>query len=74
VHNPRNGAECDWLERARLVAASRTIAAEERGVPFPEVDADLRRLFNLCTGWFLDYRSPIVQRIHARCATYLKAS
>ncbi|RAR47964.1 hypothetical protein C7401_1544 [Paraburkholderia unamae] len=38
-----NGAECDWLERARLEAASRTIAAEESGVPFPEGDAD-------CTG------------------------
>ncbi|CAG9252202.1 conserved hypothetical protein [Paraburkholderia unamae] len=68
-----------WLasngaERARLVAESRTIAAEESGVPFPEGDVDLHRLFNLRTGWFLDYRSPIVQRIHARCATHLKAS
>ncbi|MFP3709299.1 hypothetical protein SB783_35370 [Paraburkholderia sp. SIMBA_009] len=69
-----NGAQCDWLERARLVEASRAIAAEESGAPFPKDDADLHRLFNLRTGWFLDYRSPVVQRIHTRCVTYLKAS
>lgn len=68
-----NGAECDWLECARLVA-SRAIAEEEGAVSFPKDDADLLRLFNLCTGWFLDYRSPVVQRIHVRCASYLKAS
>ncbi|WP_154678131.1 hypothetical protein [Paraburkholderia nodosa] len=42
-----NGAECDWLERARLVAASRAIATEESGAHLPEDDADLHRLFNL---------------------------
>jgi hypothetical protein len=69
-----NGAECDWLERARLVEASRVIAAQESACPFPKDDADLHRLFNLRTGWFLDYRSPVVQRIHGLCADYLKVS
>ena len=46
-----------WLERARLVTASRAIAAEENGAPFPKDDADPHRLFNLRTGRFLDYRS-----------------
>lgn len=67
-----NGAECDWLDRARLVEASRVIARQESVVPFPKDDADLHRLFNLRTGWFLDYRSPVVQRLHVRCAEYLK--
>ncbi|CAD6549791.1 hypothetical protein LMG27952_04917 [Paraburkholderia hiiakae] len=62
-----NGAECDWLERARLVEASRVIARQESEVPFSKDDADLHRLFNLRTGWFLDYRSPVVQRLHVRC-------
>ena len=45
-----NGAECDWLERARLVDASRVIAVQEGDRPFPKDDADLHRLFNLRTG------------------------
>jgi hypothetical protein len=69
-----NGAECDWLERARLVEASCVIARRECVHPFPKDDADLHRLFNLRTGWFLDYRSPIVQRIHALCASHLNKS
>lgn len=68
-----NGAECDWLERAKLVEASRVIAAQEGARPFPRADADLHRLFNLRTGWFLDYRSPVVQRIHALCVATLKS-
>ncbi|MCP3713336.1 hypothetical protein M3I54_41885 [Paraburkholderia sp. CNPSo 3274] len=63
----------DWLERARLVKASRVIARQESAPPFPKDDADLHQLFNLRTGWFLDYRSPIVQRIHALCVSHLKA-
>lgn len=69
-----NSAECDWLVRARLVEASRVIAGQESARPFPKDDADLHQLFNLRTGWFLDHRSPFVQRIHALCADYLKAS
>ena len=69
-----NSAECDWLERARLVEASRVIAGQESVRPFPKDDADLHRLFNLRTGWFLDYRSPVVQRVHALCTAYLKPS
>ena len=66
-----NAAECDWLERARLVEASRVIARQESDRPFPRDDPDLHKLFNLKTGWFLDYRSPVVQRIHALCAAHL---
>ena len=68
-----NGAECDWLERAKLVEASRMIAGQESVHPFPSADADLHRLFNLRTGWFLDHRSPVVQRIHALCVATLKS-
>ncbi|MCP3710035.1 hypothetical protein M3I54_24145 [Paraburkholderia sp. CNPSo 3274] len=35
-----NNAECDWLERARLVEASRVIAGQESVRPFPKGDAD----------------------------------
>lgn len=69
-----NSAECDWLERAWLVEASRVIAGQESVNPFPKDDSDLHRLFNLKTGWFLDYRSPVVQHIHALCVTYLMAA
>ncbi|PVX86496.1 hypothetical protein [Paraburkholderia unamae] len=69
-----NGAECDWLERARLVEASRVIAGQESVNHFPKDDSDLHALFNLKTGWFLDYRSPVVQRIHALCVTHLMAA
>ena len=67
-----NRAQCDWLERAKLVELSRVVAREENVCPFPKDDADLHKLFNLQTGWFLDYRSPIVQRIHTLCTAYLK--
>jgi hypothetical protein len=66
-----NGAECDWLEHAKLVDASRVIAGRESANPFPAHDSDLRKLFNLQSGWFLDYRSPVVQRILEVCAGYL---
>ena len=68
-----NGAECDWLERARLVEAARVIAEQESARPFPKDDADLHKLFNLRTGWFLDYRSPVIQRMHALCTAWLKS-
>lgn len=48
------------------------IARQESARPFPKDDADLHRLFNLRTGSFLDYRSSVVQRIHALCTAYLK--
>lgn len=67
-----NGAQCDWLERARLVEASRVIAQQESEHPFPKDNQDLHKLFNLKTGWFLDYRSPIVQQVQAVCTAYLK--
>ncbi|WP_321948092.1 hypothetical protein [Paraburkholderia sp. J10-1] len=67
-----NGAECDWLERARLVEMARTIAERESARPFPKDDADLHKLFKLRTGWYLDYRSPVVQRIHSLCTARLK--
>ncbi|MCW3698113.1 hypothetical protein [Burkholderia cenocepacia] len=67
-----NGATCDWMERARLVEISRCIARQESAHSFPRGDADLHRLFNLKAGWFLDYRSPIVQRIHTICARHVE--
>jgi hypothetical protein len=68
-----NGAKCDWLEQARLVEASRAIAARESARPFPKDDCDVPEIFNLKAGWFLDYRSPVVQRIYALCETHLKS-
>jgi hypothetical protein len=67
-----SAARCDWLERARLVEASRVIARQESGSLFPRGDPDLHKLFNLRTGWFLDCRPPVVQRIHALRAAHLK--
>lgn len=66
-----NGAACDWLERARLVEACRAVAIEALDLPFPQVEADLVQLFNLNRGWFLDYRKPIVQQIHALSVAHL---
>jgi hypothetical protein len=68
-----NGVQCDWLERARLVTASYELAlkAQERSVPADE--AGLLKLFNLKTGWFLDYRSPIVREIHKLCTDHLRS-
>ncbi|WP_321913426.1 MULTISPECIES: hypothetical protein [unclassified Paraburkholderia] len=74
IWSSSNSAECDWLERAKLVDASRVIAKQESARPFPTDDADLHRLFDLQTDWFLDYCSPVVQRTHALCTAYLKAS
>lgn len=67
-----NGARCDWLTRARLVAAARELAPQVRDWPFPKDETSLLRLFNLQSGWFLDYRIEIVQRLHAFCAEYLE--
>jgi hypothetical protein len=60
-----NGARCDWLERAKLVEASRRLADEAQAFPFPRDETGLMALFNLHGGWFLDYRSPVVRKIHA---------
>jgi hypothetical protein len=60
-----NGARCEWLERAKLVEASRRLAEEARAFPFPRDEPGLLKLFNLHGGWFLDYRSPVVRKIHA---------
>ncbi|WP_321818593.1 MULTISPECIES: hypothetical protein [unclassified Paraburkholderia] len=59
-----NGARCNWLDRAKLVEASRPLAEQARALAFPHDEAGLLKLFNLHNGWFLDYRSPIVQEIH----------
>lgn len=66
-----NGAESDWLDRVRLVHASRVIALQESYREFPNSDLDVPRLFNLKGGWFLDYRSPVVLRIHQKCVAHL---
>ncbi|MEM5402251.1 hypothetical protein [Paraburkholderia unamae] len=66
-----NGAACDWLERAQLVEACRVVAVSALDLPFPEVEADMVGLFNLNRGWFLDYRKPVVQQIHAMCIAHL---
>lgn len=68
-----NGTECDSLERVRLVEAARVVAEQESARPFPKEDADLRKLFNPRTGWYLDYRSPVVQRMRALCTAWLKS-
>jgi len=67
-----NGARCNWLERARLIASCRELAVEALDLPFPQAEADLVALFNLTTGWFLDYRKPVVQQIHALCVAHLR--
>ncbi|HKR44540.1 MAG TPA: hypothetical protein VJU59_33530 [Paraburkholderia sp.] len=66
-----NGATCNWLERAQLVAACRVVAIKALDLPFPEVEADMVQLFNLNRGWFLDYRKPVVQQIHAMSVAHL---
>jgi hypothetical protein len=66
-----NGARCDWLERAKLVEASRHLAGEAYALPFPRDEAGLLKLFNLAGGWFLDYRSCVVREIHGLCVGYL---
>jgi hypothetical protein len=67
-----NSVECDWLERARLVEASRVIARQAFELSFPKDESGLMRLFNLQAGWFLDYRSPVVQEIHALSILYMR--
>jgi hypothetical protein len=71
IWSASNGVHCDWLERARLVAVSQELAECASVWPFPKEEADLIRLFNLKTGWFLDYRTNVVQKLHALCAEYL---
>ncbi|CAG9217875.1 conserved hypothetical protein [Paraburkholderia tropica] len=69
-----NGAMCDWLERARLVEACRVVAVEALDMPFPQLESDLVQLFNLNGGWFLDYRQPAVQQVHALSVLHLSRS
>jgi hypothetical protein len=69
-----NGAQCDWLDRARLVEASREVAKQACKLPYPKDESGLIKLFNLQAGWFLDYRSPVVQKIHVLSVEYLSAS
>lgn len=66
-----NGAQCDWMERARLIAACRELAVKALDLPFPQLEADLVQLFNLNSGWFLDYRKPVVQQIHVLSVAHL---
>ncbi|WP_233847950.1 hypothetical protein [Paraburkholderia sp. HD33-4] len=66
-----NGAECDWLERAQLIAACRELSVLALDLPFPQLEAELVQLFNLNNGWFLDYRKAVVQQIHALSVAHL---
>jgi hypothetical protein len=66
-----NGARCDWLERAKLVEASKRLADEAYALPFPRDEAGLLKLFNLDGGWFLDYRSAVVLEIYSLCSAHL---
>ena len=66
-----NGAHSDWLDRAKLVEASRPLAEEALASGFPRDETGLLRLFNLDGGWFLDYRSSVVQKIHMRSLVHL---
>jgi len=66
-----NGAHSDWLVRAKLVEASRPLAEEALASGFPRDETGLLRLFNLDGGWFLDYRSSVVQKIHMRSLVHL---
>ncbi|QBR00500.1 hypothetical protein [Paraburkholderia pallida] len=67
-----NGAQCDWLDRARLVEASREVARQACELEYPKDESDLIKMFNLQAGWFLDYRAPIVQEIHALSIAHLR--
>ncbi|MEM5331955.1 hypothetical protein VSR34_36215 [Paraburkholderia sp. JHI2823] len=67
-----NGARCDWLTRAKLVAAAGELAPQVYDWPFPKDESALMQLFNLQSGWFLDYRTEIVRRLHAFCSQYLE--
>ncbi|WP_052409847.1 hypothetical protein [Paraburkholderia oxyphila] len=67
-----NVARCDRLTCARLIAAAREPAPQVSDWPFPKDERGLVRLFNLQSGWFLDYRTEIVQRLHAICVEYLE--
>jgi hypothetical protein len=49
----------------RLIEISIPFAKEARELAFPHDEAGILKLFNLDSGWFLDYRSPVVQQIHA---------
>lgn len=71
IWSASNGVHCDWLERSKLIAVARELAERSNGWPFPKEEADLLRLFNLERGWFLDYRSSVVQKLHALCAGHL---
>ncbi|MBN3853950.1 hypothetical protein G3N59_11215 [Paraburkholderia sp. Ac-20340] len=66
-----NGASCDWLVRAQLIDACRALAVRALDLPFPQTESDLVQLFNLNRGWFLDYRKPVVQQIHAQSVAYI---
>ncbi|PXX14547.1 hypothetical protein C7399_112158 [Paraburkholderia tropica] len=66
-----HGAECDWLDRAKLVEDSREVASQAYEMPFPKDEASLMVLFNLQSGWFLDYRSEVVQQIHLLSVAHL---
>lgn len=67
-----NGAACDWLERAKLIHACKALAEIARASTFPRDEAGLLKLFNLDGGWFLDYRSKVVQEIYELSSAHLR--
>ncbi|WP_042337925.1 hypothetical protein [Paraburkholderia ferrariae] len=68
-----NGAQSDWLDKADLIADSKRLA-EACWALIPFESEPFSSLFNLQSGWFLDYRSPAVQAVHTVCVEHLARS
>jgi hypothetical protein len=60
-----SGARCDWQERISLGQIAADLAPRVRDTFGLTREQSLAPLF--VDGWMLDYRSPIVRRIHAAC-------
>lgn len=63
-----NGADCNWIERARLAQASVELALLFS--PEFQDQAALARLFT--DAWRLDYRSVTVRNLHRICVAHLE--
>jgi hypothetical protein len=64
-----NSADCDWLERARLVQLSANIAPTFLVFPCFRDVQELLKL--LADGWQLDYRLPTVRGMLDVCTQHL---